>query len=235
MRALKIAGFGNAQWGAGMGGSAVDGVSQELLGHTEPQFSALVIEQAPQGGSRFVLFAVLFPALIALMTPFWLVVLRLAGDSSARAVIADKPLIGFQLLVGLGVLLAIFGLPLAHIARRGLQRSRIVIDQSQVVAEVRGLFGTRRWSEPLSAYAGVTHRVRSSLSGVRHDLLLVHRNPARSVVLRSAGQIGADEAQTVARLFAVAEIPSREAASFSPFYGYFRVAEAQSELAPVSS
>lgn len=170
---------------------------------------------------------------MALMAPFWLVVVQLASDPAARAVLAGRPLIGVQLLVGLLVLAWIFGWPLVHLARRGLDRRRVTIDGTWVRSDAIGLLGKPSWAEPLAHYAGVTHRVRTSLSGVRHELVLVHRRPSRSLVLQSASQIPQDAAGSVARLFALAEIPSREAASFTPLHGYFHIAEPQPQLAVV--
>lgn len=191
----------------------------------------LVFEQAPQGGSRFVLPAVLLPLLVALLVPFWLVVVQLASDPGARAVLAARPLVGVQLLAGLLVLACIFGWPLAVLARRSLARRRVTIGNGTVHSEAVGSFRKTSWTEPLAAYAGVTHRVRTSLSGVRHELVLVHRRPSRSVILLSGPTVEAEAISSVARLFALAEIPSREAASFTPLHGYFGLAEAKPLLA----
>lgn len=191
----------------------------------------LVFEQAPQGGSRFVLPAVLLPLLAALLVPFWLVVVQLASDPGARAVLAARPLVGVQLLAGLLLLACIFGWPLAVLARRSLARRRITIGNGTVYSEAVGSFRKTSWTEPLADYAGITHRVRTSLSGVRHELVLVHRRPSRSVILLSEPTVEAEAISSVARLFALAEIPSREAASFTPLHGYFGPAEAKPLLA----
>jgi len=193
------------------------------LGEAPP----LVLDHAPEGGSRFLLPAVLFPLLVALMLPFWLVVVQLASDPAARAVLTARPMVGVSLLSGLLVLAGIFGWPLAVLARRALGRRRVTIGGGTVHLEAAGLFGKSSWTEPLAAYAGLTHRVRTSLSGVRHELVLVHPNPSRSIILLSAPQIQAEAFASAARLFAVAEIPSREAARFAPLDGYFGLAEAK--------
>jgi len=191
----------------------------------------LVFHQAAQGGGRFVLFAVLLPAVIALMVPFWLVVVQLATDPAAQAVLAARPQLGVQLGLGLLVLVWIFGWPLSHLVYRGLERRRITIADGRVRSEAVGPFGQRVWEEPLASYEGLAHRVRTSLSGVCHELVLVHRRPSRAVILTSSSQIPEEAVSAMARLFAVAEIPSREAASFTPLHGYFRLAEPQPHLA----
>lgn len=178
------------------------------------------------------LAAILVPALVAVMTPFWLVVMQLVSDPGARTILANRPLLGVELLAGLIVLFGIFGWPLVHLAARGLERRRVTIDGGVVESQASGLFGSSSWNEPLAQYAGVSHRVRTSLSGVRHELVLVHRRPSRSVVVQCAPQISEGAVQAAARFFALAEIPSREAASLSPLYGYFRLSEPQPRLTP---
>lgn len=197
--------------------------SSASLGEAAP----LVLNHAPEGGSRFLLPAVLFPLLVALMLPFWLVVVQLTSDPAARAVVTARPMVGVSLLGGLLVLAGIFGWPLAVLARRALGRRRVTIGGGTVHLEAAGLFGKRSWTEPLAAYAGLIHRVRTSISGVRHELVLVHPNPSRSVVVLSAPQIPAEAIASAARLFALAEIPSREAATLTPLHGYFGLAEAK--------
>lgn len=204
---------------------SISGVSSELCG------PPVVLEHAPEGGSRFILIAVLLPLLVALLAPFWLVTAQLASDPGARDILSARPLIGVQLVVGLLVLVGIFGWPLLALARRALGWRRITIGAGTVLSEGVGLFGTRSWSEPLADYLGLAHRVRTSLSGVRHELVLVHTRPSRTVILVSGAQLTPEEIATMARLFAVAEIPSRETASVMPLHGYFGAVEGKPLLA----
>jgi hypothetical protein len=216
------------------------GTAQEPIARSNTTFSSsqlppsvfpLTFEQAPEGSARFVLLALLLPALAALMAPFWLIVAQLASDASARAVVAARPLAAVQLLGGFAVLVVMFGWPLAHLAR-GVRRRRIItINAGKVHSLESGFFGTRAWVEPLSAYAGIAHRVRTTLSGVRHELVLVHQKPSRTLILRSSPQISQEAVVTAAQLFALAEIPSREAASLAPMHGFYRLAEPQPLLA----
>lgn len=191
----------------------------------------LLIEQAPEGSGRFVMLALLAPLLVALMVPFWLIVTHLITDPAARAVLAARPLAGLQLGLGLLVLIWIFGWPLAHLAGNAVARRRITIDGGMLRSTTSRLFGTRTWTEPLASYAGVTHRVRTTHAGVRHELVLVHRRPSRSVILLSSQHISPETIEAAARLLALAEIPSREAASFAPLHGFFHLAEPKPLLA----
>lgn len=192
----------------------------------------LVLEQTPEGGGRFVLVAVSLLVLVALMAPFGLVVAQLASDPAARAILVARPLLGLELAAGMLAVAAIFGWPLAALIGAALSRRRITIGNGAVRSEVVGRIGKSSWTEPIGAYAGLTQRVRTSISGVRHELVLVHPRPSRSVILHSGPQVSQEALASAAQLFALAEIPSREAASFAPAHGYFDLAELKPQWMP---
>jgi hypothetical protein len=221
-----------------MHGTFVDSVSRPSASPhslpTPPILLPLTSEQVPEGAGRIVLPALLVPALGALMIPFWLVGTHVIADPAARAILAERPLLGIQLALGLLMLISIFGWPLGRLARRGLARRHVVVDGRLVRSETVWPFATISWTEPLANYSGVAHRVCSSLSGVRHELVLVHRRPSRSVAVLSAPQIPQETLDAAARLFSLAEIPSREAASFKSLRGYLRLAQPRPLPAAVS-
>lgn len=201
-----------------------------------PSFSELpaplVFDLEPEAGGRVFLFAILVPLLTALLTPFWLVGAQLASDPAARAILSERPLLGVQLLMALVAVVWIFGWPLLNFARRGLEHRRISIDATTVHCIASGPFGTSTWSEPISGYAGIMPEVRTSLSGARHLISLVHPKASRCVRLPSR-DVPEDALQSVARLFVLAEIPSREAVSVMHCNEYFRVGEPKGGLAAV--
>lgn len=191
----------------------------------------LVFEHAPEWGGRLVLLGLLVPVLAALMAPFALVAAQLASDPAARAILAGRPLLGVQLLAGLVMLIWVFGWPLTRLARGDFARRRISISAGLVLSEAVGLFGRQTRVDPLADYVGVAHRARTSLSGVHQEWVLVHRQPSRSLVLGLAPQVSREALAAMAGLFAIAEIPSREAASVVPPHGYFPAAEPRPRLA----
>lgn len=192
----------------------------------------LVFDLEPEVGGRVFLFAMLIPLLSALLTPFWLVGAQLASDPAARAILSDRPLLGVQLLVALVAVVWIFGWPLLNFARRGLEHRRVTIDATSVHCVASGPFGTSVWSEPISGYAGIASEVRTSLSGARHLIALVHPRASRCVRFPSR-DVPEDALQSVARLFVLAEIPSRDAVSVMHCNEYFRVTEPKAGLAAV--
>jgi hypothetical protein len=163
----------------------------------------------PVGLGRPILLALLVPATLALLSPFWLLASHLASDPSTRAIVAERPMIALQLGAGLLVLLAVFAFPLAALARTLLQKRHVTIEGGFVHVTATGLTGSGSWAEPISAYQGLGRRVRTSLSGVSQELVLVHPRRSRSVVVRSAPHISQEQVDFLAHSFNLAEIPSR--------------------------
>lgn len=203
-----------------MHGSAAPLVSAS----TTPHFP-LTFDPRPEGSGRLVLLTLSGAALAALMVPFWLVAEALAAEPAARAIVAGRPMLAVELVAGLLVLLALFGWPLVSLAKSAVHRRVIRIEGAFVTAEERGLTGVSRWAEPLSNYVGIAHRVRSSLSGVRHELVLVHPRPSRSVVVHASPLISREVVAQAARLLSLAEIPSREASNVRQLRGVSQAAE----------
>ncbi len=173
------------------------------------------LKQTSASSSPILLMMVLAPLSLALLVPFALVAQHLAEDAATRAVLAERPQAALYLLLGLGFCAMLFGWPLVRIVK-SLGRSRTIdIDAGTVSVTERAFGRTQRWSEPLTQFAGVSHQVRSSLSGVRHELTLVHADPSRAVLLAVAQRISQDQVDRVARALNVAEIPSREAAKLT--------------------
>jgi hypothetical protein len=151
----------------------------------------------------------LVPATLALLSPFWLLAEHLASDPSTRAIVAERPMIALQLSAGLLVLLAVFAYPLAALARTLLEKRHVTIEGGFVHVTAIGIAGSKSWAEPIGAYRGVTRRIRTSLSGVSQEVVLVHPRRSRSVVVRSQPQISQEQVDFLAQSLNLAEIPSR--------------------------
>lgn len=190
----------------------------------------LSLEQSSSRSSPVLMIAMLLPLGLVILLPFGLLLQHLALDPATRAVLAERPEAGIQLLLALAVLGSLLWWPLVHFTRSLTNRRSITIDRGVVLVAERGLFGVERWSEPVANYAGVAHQVRTSLSGLRHELMLVHRDPTRSVLLAVENSIHQGEVDRVASLLGLAEIPSREAYRLSLMRGIFGPAEPQPRL-----
>jgi hypothetical protein len=73
-----------------------------------------------------------------------------------------------------------------------------------------GYFHNWTWSAPLASYTGVAHHVRASLSGARHELILVHPVWEKSILLSVAPRTSQSEVERVASLLGHKEIPPAE-------------------------
>jgi hypothetical protein len=159
--------------------------------------------QTPSRSSPFLTLALAFPAAFAALAPFYLIAAHAMQDAS---LFLERS--GTSLLLGLALVLwaVLFGWPIMK--RLGLigTRRQIRLTSADVVVREQGLFADRVWSQPLSAYRGLAHHVRSSMSGTRHEVLLVHPDPAKSLLLRAADRIGQDEIDQMAVLTGCREI-----------------------------
>jgi hypothetical protein len=84
------------------------------------------------------------------------------------------------------------------------------IDERTVTVTEGSRFRTWTWSAPLSSYTGLAHHLRASLSGTRHELILVHPERDKCVLLSLADTMAQCEVDRVAALLGQKEIPSSE-------------------------
>ena len=129
---------------------------------------------------------------------------------AARAVVAQHPALGLEILVAIAFWAYLLGLPMKRLFDRLSVRRTIEIDAATVTVAERGYFHAWTWSLPLGSFAGVAHHVRASLSGTRHELILVHPVREKSVLLSLADKVSQGEVDRVAALLGHKEIPPSE-------------------------
>ncbi|HJZ42174.1 MAG TPA: hypothetical protein VJ233_00495 [Hyphomicrobiaceae bacterium] len=175
----------------------------------DPPFDRLplTIEQKSSRISAIIMLMLLVPALLVVLVPTGLLV---AYASSSLGVAADHPGAAAQVLVGIGLWTALFVPPAKRIVQRFGTVRRIQVDTGAVTIGERGLFGSRRWSTPLSEYIGITRHLRSTLSGLRHELILVHGEPRKSVLLHSGDLASPPTIEQATGLLGLPEIQARE-------------------------
>jgi hypothetical protein len=167
----------------------------------------LTIDQTSSRASALIMLLLLVPALLVGLVPTALLV---AFASSSLGVAADHPGAAAQVLVGIGLWTVLFVLPAKRIVQRFGFVRKIHVDSDTVTVSERGLFGSQRWTVPLSDYTGITRHLRSTLSGLRHELILVHREPRKSVLLHSGDLASAPAIDQAKRLLRLPEIQPRE-------------------------
>ena len=154
--------------------------------------------------------AIMLPSAIALLVPFLLIGQRLAASEDFRAALLSRPGAAVQLAACLAVWSLLFAWPLKRLANSLARIRTLVIDADRAVVTDSGLLAQHVWEVPLTDFTGLAHHVRTSLSGVRHELILVHPERAKCVLVAIGGRFAQSEIDAVCTLLVCPEIPSKE-------------------------
>jgi hypothetical protein len=164
-------------------------------------------EQRSSRTSALLILMLLIPGIGLALVPIVLLV-AFAADTFGTA--TDNPGAAVQALVGILVWAFMFLVPATRMLQRFVAERRIEIDGSIVIVTDRGLFGARIWHAPLHSFRGIAHHVRSNLSGVRHELVLVHPQSRRSLLLHTGDQISRQTLERASGLLRLPEVSARE-------------------------
>lgn len=135
------------------------------------------------------------------------------SNPDTRALILDRPVMTAELAVALVFWIGLFAWPLRRLHARVNGRRKVEISRLSVSVRDEKLLKTVTWSAPLSSYRGVAHQVRASLSGSRHELVLVHPDQAQSVLLMVSEHIAETDIQRFTRLLGLPQIQANEIGS----------------------
>jgi hypothetical protein len=180
-------------------------------------------------GSTAVTMLMLLPVLFFGVAPVVLIAFAAFANSSAIDILTTKPLAAIQSLVGLVIWTALFIVPLRRIISRLGSERTVHLDGTTVDVTDVSLLGKRHWSVPLADYSGIAHHVRASLSVLRHELILVHPDPARNVLIAIADRIPQSTIDRAKTLLGLPEVPARS------LYGRAPAAMAPAILEPARS
>jgi hypothetical protein len=192
--------------------SSVDQISSPGSGLGLP----LRLDQTPSRRNTVLLLLILLPAATALLAPYWLVAGGILTNAGLRQSIAGQPSSLLPVLFGVAFIMVLLGWPIKRLLD-SLARSRVVeIVEGTIAVTDKGLFATRSWRAPLTAFEGVAHHVRASLSGVRHELILVHPRPRLSILLAMAPRMTQADVDRVTDMLDMPEIPPAAVYQFGP-------------------
>ena len=175
-----------------------------------PAFDCLPIriEQAASA-SAFSRMVLLLPAVAAMTALLAGVAIAAAGEPGMLDAMAQRPLASMQIGAGLVLWAALFVVPASR-AIATLWRERVVtIDGGMVEINDRRLTGVRHRRVPISDYRGVAHHIRASLSGLTHEVVLVHEQPALTVTIASAERVTQAQLDAIKSLLQLPEISPR--------------------------
>jgi len=152
-----------------------------------PNELPLTLELRGSRTSAALFLSLLIMALLAVLLPITLTLgSALAGPTSGGA-FAEQPAATAKIAAGALLWCVLWSWPIGRFWKRLTLRQVITLTPAgRVQVETRGLVFSSRQDNPLNAYRGIAHNVRSSLSGTRHELILEHSAPQRSLLLHTA-------------------------------------------------
>jgi len=171
--------------------------------------SPIVIEQATSRLSAIANAAILVPASLAMLVPFGLVAGLAASEQGLLASLAEKPVTSVQLLMALALCAGLVAVSVRRLTARLARGARVEITPESVRVAERGMVRCRVWSAPLASYHGVAHYVRSTLSGTRHELQLLHPDAAKSLLIEIAPRIAESRIAEIAAILRLPVVPAR--------------------------
>lgn len=173
-----------------------------------PDFAApvLSIEQLPARRTTGAMLATLIAVGTVLLSPFYMIATTAMADQALRDVVSTRPLASLQILTGFTFWLVLLGFPIYRLLN-ALTRSRTIeLADGRVTVVDRAFGGAKSWSAPVGEFLGVAPYLRASLSGVRHELVLVHPDRARSVLIAMAPRLMQSEVDQVALALGLPEL-----------------------------
>jgi hypothetical protein len=147
---------------------------------------------------------------VAVVGPQLAILFTALGNADVRALAAARPFVGLGLAVSLTFWVALFALPISRLVHNLNGRRSVVIGRGAVDVLDENAAGTRVWTAPLASYSGIAHRVRTSLSGARHELMLVHPKRERCVLLMVGEHISESDIGRFSQLLNVPQIAPRQ-------------------------
>lgn len=166
----------------------------------------MIYDERSSRRSAITLSALWLPLIAVLGVP------GLALLTSAPAAQADA--FGAAAIAAILLVLAMLAAaPLVHLLATFGQRRRIMVDNGVLHVDASAPLLSTRLSRPLDTFRGVTHRVRTSLSGVEHEILLIPRGDGQQLRIHRADRIGPETVAHVATRLGLPVI----AATTAPF------------------
>jgi hypothetical protein len=140
------------------------------------------------------------PGLLLMTTLAGLIVVPQIGlavyalaSAELRAALAAQPVAALELAAAFVFWAGLVCWPLRNIIIALISDRVIDIRDGEVMVIDRTPLSAHGWRMPLATYAGVAVHLRTSLSSVRREVVLMHPNPNRSVILATAERFGERE------------------------------------------
>lgn len=194
----------------------IDALYQNVKRNSATDHPVLELHQAPSRLMALLMSGLIASVLMSFAAVAISVTRDVAADPAARAIVEARPVAAIMPALGAAIIMAALSWALAKLIRTATDAKTIVISNGFVTVAERTLFATRCWHQPIDAYKGLAHRVRSTLSGPRHEILLVHPDPRLSIRLAEDAKFSATDMARFHEFLGLAEISSREQPKEAP-------------------
>lgn len=116
----------------------------------------------------------------------------------ARAPLLQQPMRAIEIAAALAIVTFMVALPIKRLLDRLLTTRTVSIDEVGVTVTDNGYFITEIWFEPHSAFRGVAHHMRATLGATRHEIVLVHPQRGKSILLSVAAKASTADVDKIA-------------------------------------
>lgn len=154
------------------------------------------------------ILGLLIPLAALILVPFVMLAGHLAAHVEARDALVAHPAAALQIALGMSLVTILVGWPLRALVDRAGGERIVEIDDSDVTVTDLGALRRRTWRMPLKEFLGLTHHVRTTHSGPRHELILVHPNRRRSILVALADRMTDTEVSISAARLGVGVVPA---------------------------
>ncbi|MEZ5842317.1 MAG: hypothetical protein R3D27_01115 [Hyphomicrobiaceae bacterium] len=174
-----------------------------------PADAPIVLIQRPSRLTLLGLTLGLLAVTPVLLMPFWLVAARAVSNPGMMAAIADQPAAAVQLGLAFLVIAALAGFALRRLLSIAGRRREVCVEGG-VVTVIDDRFGHQtRWQQPVAAYCGLARTLRTNVAGIRHQIVLVHPDSQRNIILASATRPDGECFAALARNLGLPEVSDR--------------------------
>lgn len=176
----------------------ISDIETVLVGRT-PEGMLKRIEHRGSRFSALFFLALLVPMTLAMLVPFLILAVGVVAEPSAREAVVQHPASALQILGGLVLWGLLWGVPASRFFGRLGRKREIMFEGPLVRVRDTSMFGKNEWSADLAEFQGLAHHVRASLSGTRHELVLVHDDADKDLLVHVAHLITETETRDLAR------------------------------------
>lgn len=179
-----------------------------IIERSPPNSDSIILEQRYERQGPVSALAMLLIAGCLVAAPQLVLATAAIANTGVRERLAENPIVALQLAIAMLLWIALVTWPVSRIVRRLSRERRIEITHDQVMVTDHYGHRTAHWQAPHADFIGLAHAARTSLTGRRDELVLVHRKPEKSLIVAAGETISADVHLAQAAAFGLPQLPA---------------------------